>query len=131
MSETPTNKLRELCEKWQEIAAILRNGVEGNFGIQGALAREAAMARESCASELRAILPDVERLVEALRWALVEGRKGFYVVEDGAECWYHCKFCHAVSLTPETLNHEAECKLFHAKTALALVDQPVAPKEIK
>jgi hypothetical protein len=57
----------------------------------------------------------VEELKKALRWALVEGAKGFYTVEQGADRWFHCKFCHAVAASPSKLNHEDDCKLFHAK----------------
>lgn len=55
----------------------------------------------------------------ALRWALIEGRKGFYTVEEGAGTFYHCRFCHAVSANPEKLNHEGTCQYFHAKKEAA------------
>jgi len=51
MSETPMNKLRALCEKWEQDANTLTR--EGRSG-------DATMA--GCAYELRAILRDVERL---------------------------------------------------------------------
>jgi len=60
-------------------------------------------------------MSEVSELREALRWALKEGRNGFYTKELGAETWYYCKFCHAVSSQPEKLNHESTCKLFHVK----------------
>ena len=52
MSETPMNKLRELCEKWEREA--IGNGED--IYDDGDLRR--------CAYELRAILPEVERLVD-------------------------------------------------------------------
>ena len=53
MSETPMNKLRELCEKlkslsWDDSGLCTDPDVD------------------ECAAELRAIMPDVERLAEAL-----------------------------------------------------------------
>jgi hypothetical protein len=56
-----------------------------------------------------------DRLLSALRWALREGARGFYTVEDGAETWYYCRFCHAVADQPEKLRHEDACAYFHAK----------------
>ena len=63
MSETPMNKLQELCEKWEREA--IGNGED--IYDDGDLRR--------CAYELRAILPDVERLVEALREALEDAMR--------------------------------------------------------
>ena len=57
MSETPMNKLRELCEKWQLPNINIRgDGGEGSTDISY------SATRLQCAAELRAILPDVERL---------------------------------------------------------------------
>jgi len=77
------NKLRELCEKWD------------------------SGSREVVA-ELEAILPDVERLVEALRLArkFVRGRLSY------------------APFGPQSLLDEIDA-------ALALFSQPVAPKETK
>ena len=60
-------------------------------------------------------MSEVSELREALRWALKEGKEGFYKIENGAEVWYYCKFCHAVANLPNKLNHEDECKLYHIK----------------
>ena len=59
--------------------------------------------------------PTNKELKDALRWALREGRKGFYSVEEGAGIWYHCRFCHAVQDRPETLKHEDSCPYWHVK----------------
>ena len=59
------------------------------------------------------------RLRDALRWALQNGGKGFYSVSEGAGTWYHCRFCHAVASDPKKLNHEDDCKWFHAKKEAA------------
>ena len=93
MSETPMNKLRELCEKWEREA--IGNGED--IYDDGDLRR--------CAYELRAILPDVERLVEALR-----GIQHACESHSGAS-----KF---------DIGNVAE-------RAIALFAQPVAPKETK
>ena len=56
MSETPMNKLRELCENWAEctdLAAIRKTATPET--------RAQATGWKQCAAELRAILPDVER----------------------------------------------------------------------
>ena len=93
MSETPMNKLRELCEKWLEGAKYAKG--QADF-----------IAFETCARELRAILPDVERLIEALRLArkFVRGRLSY------------------APFGPQSLLDEIDA-------ALALFGQPVAPKE--
>ena len=57
----------------------------------------------------------IERLRAALRWALLNGGKGFYTVSQGDGTWYHCRFCHAVQNDPKKLNHEDSCAYFHAK----------------
>ena len=57
MSETPMNKLRALCEKWQRPNINIRgDGGEGSTDISY------SATRLQCAAQLRAILPDVERL---------------------------------------------------------------------
>ena len=60
-------------------------------------------------------MSELEQLRAALQWALIEGQKGFYIVEDGAGRWYYCRFCRAVASEPRLLNHGDECKLFHVK----------------
>jgi hypothetical protein len=57
----------------------------------------------------------IAKLREALKWALLEGQKGYYTVSQGAGTFYHCRFCHAVSERVDKLNHEDDCKWFHAK----------------
>ena len=70
MSETPMNKLQELCEKWQLPNINIRgDGGEGSTDISY------SATRLQCAAELRAILPDVERLLEALREALEDAMR--------------------------------------------------------
>ena len=90
MSETPMNKLRALCEKWEQDANTLTR--EGRSG-------DATMA--GCAYELRAILPDVERLIEALRRVI------------------------------EVRDERDKVLIVAESALLAWGDQPVAPKEIK
>ena len=91
------NKLRELCGKWEREA--IGNGED--IYDDGALRR--------CAYELRAILPDVERLVEALR--------------DIAEYWNGNS---NISATTDACEYARDV----SEAALALF-QPVAPKETK
>ena len=55
------------------------------------------------------------RLRGALRWALLNGQKGFYTVEQGDVTYYHCRFCHAVANRTENLNHEESCSWFQVK----------------
>ena len=98
MSETPMNKLRALCEKlkllsWDDSGLCTDPDVD------------------ECADELRAILPDVERLIEALQW--VHRR----IMWAGG---------HAEHGGP-TFKEIDEWQ----QKALALFDQPVAPKETK
>ena len=50
------NKLRELCEKWDRTARVF-DVTRGDSAVEEAY--------RGCAAELRAILPDVERLIEA------------------------------------------------------------------
>ncbi len=69
----------------------------------------------------------VTELREALRWALIEGQKGFYTVSEGSGIWYHCRFCHAVASNPQKLNHESNCSWFHVKKVAA--DEVVVSKE--
>jgi hypothetical protein len=57
----------------------------------------------------------VERLKIALRWALLNGQKGFWNEVKGDGTWYHCRFCHAVANNPTRLRHEDSCEYFHAK----------------
>ena len=58
---------------------------------------------------------EIRRLREALRWALLEGQKGFYTAVQGDGIWYHCKFCRAVANDPKKLRHADDCKYFHVK----------------
>ena len=111
MSETPTNKLRELCEKWQLPNINIRgDGGEGSTDISY------SATRLQCAAQLRAILPDVERLVEAagtLAWATsveIQGgrRTRAFMNQHRRKCTYWVE---------------------QVTSALALFDQPVAPKE--
>ncbi len=60
----------------------------------------------------------ITRLREALKWALLEGKKGYYTVSEGEGTFYHCRFCHAVADNVGKLNHEDSCKWFHAKKEL-------------
>ena len=96
------NRLQELCEKWES---------EG---------RDSDVPRcyvyEQCAAELRALLRDVERLVEALHLAC-----NFLPV--GSEACLYCD-----NLGEE---HAPNCVTVVIRAALALFDQPVAPKETK
>ncbi len=68
---------------------------------------------------LELVRAERKRVLKILQWALKEGAKGFYTTEDGTQKFYHCKFCHAVALQTNLLSHEDNCKLFHAKRALA------------
>ena len=94
MSETPMNKLRELCEKWD-------SGSNDN-----------TTSLREVVAELRAILPDVERLVEA---AQMHAKKG------------HNDTC-SLALCGD--RYQCDCGYAIAVAALALFAQPVAPKEI-
>ena len=62
MSETPMNKLRELCEKWRRWAEIVA-GRETSTPET----RAQATGWNQCSDELRAILPDVEREIANLK----------------------------------------------------------------
>ena len=104
MSETPMNKLGELCGKWERAYDSRAGGSIVN------------QAKAACASELRAILPDVERLVEALRLAC-----NFLPV--GSEACLYCD-----NLGEE---HAPNCVTVVIRSALALFAHPVAPKEKK
>lgn len=81
------NKLRALCEKWERLQ---REDNRVNMA--------------ACAAELEAILPDVERLVEALREVLEYNKTQRRI--------------------PLGLYSKVQ-------SAFALFDQPVAPKETK
>jgi len=99
------NKLRELCENWLEEAKYAKG--QDDF-----------IAFETCARELRAILPDVERMVEAagtLAWATsveIQGgrRTRAFMQQHRMKCTYWVE---------------------QVTAALAFFDQPVAPKETK
>ena len=108
MSETPMNKLRELCEKWQLPNINIRgDGGEGSTDISY------SATRLQCAAQLRAILPDVERLVAA---AQMHVKKGHNDTCSLALCGDH---------------YQCDCGYAIAVAALAASDQPVAPKETK
>ena len=94
MSETPMNKLQELCEKWD------------------------SGSREVVA-ELEALLPDVERLVEALSWAL-----DLLDIYDE----FLIRFGEPKEKVYSPIHLQGKEK---ARAALAALDQPVAPKETK
>ena len=112
MSETPMNKLRELCEKWQLPNINIRgDGGEGSTDISY------SATRLQCAAELRAILPDVERLVEALR----ESRLVVSNFAAANPLWTYDGHIQDPSGAHALLNR--------IDAALALIDQPVAPKE--
>ena len=100
MSETPMNKLRELCEKWEakadDIAKVA--GFSDNVG----------KLRE-CAVELRAIMPDVKRLIEAATYA----------------AWLYTELANR-----EGSGADKKCAK-ELWEALAAYNQPVAPKEMK
>ena len=87
------NKLRELCEKWD-------SGSNDN-----------PTSLREVVAELRALLPDVERLVEA---AQMHAKKGHNDTCSLVWCGDRC-----------------DCGYAIAVAALALFNQPVAPKETK
>ena len=70
----------------------------------------------------------INELREALKWALIEGQKGFYTVSVGAGTFYHCRFCHAVADNPRKLNHESICSWFHVKQVAQRQRPPAAQK---
>jgi len=109
MSET----LNALCEKWERQQNIQGASITVDASLQS------FAARKLCAAELRAILPDVERLIEALSWALdmLDMYDEFLIkLGEPREKVY----------SPIHLQGKEK-----ARAALALFDQPVAPKETK
>ena len=100
MSETPMNKIKELCEKWN------KNYMKGSVSAFD-------KGQSDCAAELRAILPDMERLVAA---AQMHVKKGHNDTCSLALCGDH---------------YQCDCGYAIAVAALAASAQPVAPKETK
>ena len=90
------NKLRELCEKWEAQAAELH--VQIPLSVNDP---DQPCCCVKCAAELRAILPDVERLIEALRRVI------------------------------EVRDERDKVLIVAESALLAWGDQPVAPKETK
>ena len=112
------NKLRELCEKWQLPNINIRgDGGEGSTDISY------SATRLQCAAQLRAIIPDVEQLVEALRWYAEENNWD----EEGIAGNTVESHCHG---EPTEYDWDAD-NGYRARAALAFFDQPVAPKETK
>ena len=140
MSETPMNKLRELCEKWQLPNINIRgDGGEGSTDISY------SATRLQCAAELRAILPDVERLEQDR-----EFHEACYLKSQenlGEMTGQAARLtCYAVTLREhverlvEALREALDdavrkpsnyAWIEKAEAALGLFSQPVAPKETK
>jgi len=152
MSETPMNKLRELCEKWQLPNINIRgDGGEGSTDISY------SATRLQCAAELRAILPDVERLEQdrefheacylksqenlgemtgqaaRLTCYAVTLREHVERLVEAlcklAEWQHEGKDPGHIAMYPFTQCPHHQCKKVSA--SLALFSQPVAPKETK
>lgn len=51
-----SERLRQLAEKWREIASTLESGYQLDHGAKGAKARESARVRKDCVNELEAAL---------------------------------------------------------------------------
>ena len=133
MSETPMNKLRELCENWAEctdLAAIRKTATPET--------RAQATGWKQCAAELRAILPDVERLLEApsriLTVSLYRSLERLSIAIEGCgkigfeESKPTTNEQHGqIWLELNDAQKDAKLKLKHY--GLALFNQPVAPVE--
>ena len=105
------NKLNALCEKWEHQQNIQGASITVDASLQS------FAARKLCAAELRAILPDVERLIEALR----ESRLVVSNFAAANPLWTYDGHIQDPSGAHALLNR--------IDAALALIDQPVAPKE--
>ena len=115
MSETPMNKLRAMCQTWWHRADSDCDPANGSAFAQGR-----GQGESTCAAELTAILPDVERLIEALRDANDKCRSAASIAQrDGKDTNW------------QAWRNQLGASLFKQQAALALFDQPVAPKETK
>ena len=135
MSETPMNKLRAMCQTWWHRADSDCDPANGNAFAQGR-----GQGESTCAAELTAILPDVERLVEApsriLTVSLYRSLERLSIAIEGCgkigfeESKPTTNEQHGqIWLELNDAQKDAKLKLKHY--GLALFAQPVAPKEIK
>jgi len=117
MSETPMNKLRELCEKLRNSAEDYEeNAVGETDAYSKGFFKGGAAVRDEDVGLLEAILPDVERLIKALRWARD-------YIQDGLERPIHaCEY----NSNPE----KGACDFCEKWADIeVMLDQPVAPKK--
>ena len=83
------NKLMAMCQTWWRRAKSDCDPANGNAFAQGR-----GQGESTCAAELTAVLPDVERLIEALRDANDECRSAASIAQrDGAQQVAPCPTC--------------------------------------